>query len=51
MPTESAFTCFVWFSERRAIIYLYSIDLIRLYNQQGACLLCGMNWNFKYNSS
>ena len=42
--------CFVWIWEQTAIISLYSINWLVLYNWDGVCLLRGTDWVFIYNS-
>ena len=36
--------CFVWIWEQTAIISLYSINWLVLYNTDGVCLLRGTDW-------
>jgi hypothetical protein len=42
--------CFVWVSEQRAIISLYSFNRLALHNGEDAYLLRGRKFVFKYNS-
>jgi len=41
---HSVFTCFVWIWEQTAIISLYSINWLVLYNRDTVCLLRGTDW-------
>jgi hypothetical protein len=47
LPTPSVFMCFVWISEKTAIISLYNITLTGFYNRDEKRLLRGTDWVFK----
>ena len=41
---HSVFMCFVWISEKTAIISLYTINWLVFYNRDAVCLLRGTGW-------
>ena len=47
---RTIFMCFVWIWEQTAIISLYSINWLFLFNRDGVCLLRGQDWISIYNS-
>jgi hypothetical protein len=47
---QSVFMCFVWISEKTAIISLCSINWL-VFITETECLLRGTDWIFKYNST
>jgi hypothetical protein len=42
---QTVFMCFVWISEQRVIVSLYSINWL-VFITEGVCLLCGTDWIF-----